>query len=156
MDSKVGSLLFKLQLCKGELETVKKELKSLKKALPSFPSPRVLYDKIIDIARDVMLCSNSLDDIRKNIPSLTNFTGKWNELEKDVQLLEAKTENCEIQLFLLRTTLRTSYAIVPLLIATKQIFKGGMGCDADTATISLPGWQETLAPSRAGSRRQHH
>ncbi|KAK5967868.1 hypothetical protein GCK32_005772 [Trichostrongylus colubriformis] len=96
IDSKVGSLLFQLQLYKSELGTVKKEQENSKKSLPSFPSPRVLYDKIVDTARDVMLYSNSLDDIRNNVLSLTNFLGKWIELEKDVQLLEAKTENCEI------------------------------------------------------------
>ncbi|KAK6031603.1 hypothetical protein OSTOST_02240 [Ostertagia ostertagi] len=122
MDDKFKKLRSELRSIRSELHNVKSKLQKLKNSLPAFPSPEILYHKIVETVRDVMFCIGILDNIHKDVCLVDNPSEEDGaDWEARVQILEAKTENCEMQFCLLRLTLRTLYAIPPVLIATNEI-----------------------------------
>ncbi|KAK6017222.1 hypothetical protein OSTOST_17289 [Ostertagia ostertagi] len=132
-DGKLKTLRHQLRSTREELQSVKKELKKLKKSLPTLPAPETLYDKIVLFTRDVIFCTHILDDLQKEASSVSSSLDSPMVREKTAQILEAKVENCEMQLLLLRRTLRFLYAIPPLLVATNKISE-----EAWTAMLTQP------------------
>nr|CDJ93604.1 unnamed protein product [Haemonchus contortus] len=101
-----------------EYRKTKRDLLRLRSALPRLMKPSKLLDRIVSKTRDVMLECSILDRLRANVPYFTNCSERFGEMERDIQILETKAENCEIRFLYLRHCLRTLHATAPLLIAT--------------------------------------
>ncbi|VDL63614.1 unnamed protein product [Nippostrongylus brasiliensis] len=106
-----------------ELRRLRERHDKLMKALPRLPEPPQLIQKIVEACRETMYYCAILDQIHDDIPQISQSKHNWAELERDAQILEYRAENCEIRFLYLRQTLRTLYAIPPILIATSKISK---------------------------------
>ncbi|KAK6012732.1 hypothetical protein OSTOST_22091 [Ostertagia ostertagi] len=88
-----------------ELRRTKRELKRLRLALPKLMKPTELLQRIL----------TSCIMIYRLSPSSRDTLG---EIERDAQILELRSETCELRFLYIRQCLRTLYAVVPILIAT--------------------------------------
>ncbi|XGW34116.1 hypothetical protein V3C99_018142, partial [Haemonchus contortus] len=66
------------------------------------------------------LCS-TLSHLRSQAQRNANSSERWRECRRDIELLEAKTENCELRFLSLRQHLRVLHASAPILIALGKL-----------------------------------
>ncbi|KAK6023418.1 hypothetical protein OSTOST_10796, partial [Ostertagia ostertagi] len=100
---------------------LQRKYKRLVHALPPLPSPTRLYKKIVNCCRHLHKTTRNMSTLMERIKNLWKSQEDWKEKLVELQLIETLTEKTLLEFKLIRTELRTLFAVPPLLIATDII-----------------------------------
>ncbi|VDO66707.1 unnamed protein product [Haemonchus placei] len=104
-----------------DLQKIKQRLRSLQAALLTLKKPADLFNSIVNVTREVMLLCSTHSHFRSQAHRNASSSEKWRERKRDVEILGAETENCELPFFSPRQHLRVLHASTPILIALGKL-----------------------------------
>ncbi|KAK6744964.1 hypothetical protein RB195_011585 [Necator americanus] len=98
-------------------------LRRICNAIPTLPKPVVVYNKIIHGSVTLQITVRSMNNLRDRLKAVRTSDKGWQERLTQLELVEAVRDKLHVEFALIRSDLRTLYAVIPLLIATDAISK---------------------------------
>ncbi|KAL6723664.1 hypothetical protein Aduo_018643 [Ancylostoma duodenale] len=92
-------------------------------AILTLPKPVVVYNKIIHGSLTLQITARSMKNLHDRLKAVRTSDKGWQERLTQLELVEAIRDKLHVEFALIRSDLRTLFAVVPLLIATDAISK---------------------------------